>query len=231
MSILGNLAGNKAVKEHRNGNFQNAEKMYREALKKGMDNPAMLLNFASLLVREEKYDEALDVLRSIEKNKGLTENIRVDMHIQYAIILWKKGHLAHAIEILEEDLRHVKTTSLYSVIGYLKIENGNAEEALRINLEALEYDNEDAIFLDNVGQVYFRLFHDRITAKKYFEKAIHRRPESIDTNYFLSLYDIEDGNLEKAKERLLVAQKGRTSPLNYASPQIIKTKLNELSSM
>ena len=47
------------------------------------------------------------------------------------------------------------------IIGYLKIEQGDAQAALDFNREALEYDDSDPVFLDNMGQTYYRLLHDK----------------------------------------------------------------------
>ena len=43
-----------------------------------------------------------------------------------------------------------------------------------------------------------------------------------------NLSDIENGNREKAIERLQTARKGFFSPLNYATPEKIDEKLAEL---
>lgn len=121
-----------------------------------------------------------------------------------------------------------RTGTMYSIIGYLKIEQGDAEAALTFNQEALEYDDADPVYLDNMGQTYYRLVGDKEKAKPYFDRAIEIKPSAIDTNYFLSLYDIENGNREKAIERLQTARKGFFSPLNYATPEKIDEKLAEL---
>ena len=156
---------------------------------------------------------------------------KTDLHINYAIILWQKGHLDRAMEILEDEFRHTKNGTLYSIIGYLKIEQGDAEEAIRFNKEALEYDDEDPVFLDNLGQTYYRLVGDKETAKIYFDKAIALKPKAIDTNYFLALYDIENGDIESAKDRLDTARVGMFSPLNYATPEMIDAKRDELRNL
>ena len=79
-----------------------------------------------------------------------------------------------------------------------------------------------------MGQTYYRLLGDKEAARPYFDKAIALKPSAIDTNYFLALYDIEAGDLDKARERLEVSRKGLTSPLNYATPERIKAKLAEI---
>ena len=230
MSFMGNMTGNKALTAHSKGDYRTALKLYEEAYEKGMDKPRLLRGYSVLLIRTSQFDKALEVLKRMEK-MPMDAKEKTDLHINYAIILWQKGHLDRAMEILEDEFRHTKNGTLYSIIGYLKIEQGDAEEAIRFNKEALEYDDEDPVFLDNLGQTYYRLVGDKETAKIYFDKAIARKPKAIDTNYFLALYDIENGDIESAKDRLDTARVGMFSPLNYATPEMIDAKRDELRNL
>ena len=230
MSFMGNMAGNKALAAHSKGDYRTALKLYEEAYAKGMDKPKLLKSYSVLLIRTSQFDKALEIIKQLEK-MPMDAKSKTDLHINYAIILWKKGHLDRAMEILEDEFRHTKNGTLYSIIGYLKIEQGDADEAIRFNQEAVEYDEEDAVFLDNLAQSYYRLKGDKETAKEYFDRAIAIRPKSIDTNYFLALYDIENGDIESAKDRLDLARLGMTSPLNYATPEMIDAKRDELRNM
>ena len=230
MSFMGNMTGNKALTAHSKGDYRTALKLYEEAYEKGMDKPRLLRGYSVLLIRTSQFDKALEVLKRMEK-MPMDAKEKTDLHINYAIILWQKGHLDRAMEILEDEFRHTKNGTLYSIIGYLKIEQGDAEEAIRFNKEALEYDEEDPVFLDNLGQTYYRLVGDKETAKIYFDKAIALKPKAIDTNYFLALYDIENGDIESAKDRLDTARVGMFSPLNYATPEMIDAKRDELRNL
>ena len=230
MSFMGNMTGNKALTAHSKGDYRTALKLYEEAYEKGMDKPRLLRGYSVLLIRTSQFDKALEVLKRMEK-MPMDAKEKTDLHINYAIILWQKGHLERAMEILEDEFRHTKNGTLYSIIGYLKIEQGDAEEAIRFNKEALEYDDEDPVFLDNLGQTYYRLVGDKETAKIYFDKAIALKPKAIDTNYFLALYDIENGDIESAKDRLDTARVGMFSPLNYATPEMIDAKRDELRNL
>ena len=230
MSFMGNMTGNKALTAHSKGDYRTALKLYEEAYEKGMDKPRLLRGYSVLLIRTSQFDKALEVLKRMEK-MPMDAKEKTDLHITYAIILWQKGHLDRAMEILEDEFRHTKNGTLYSIIGYLKIEQGDAEEAIRFNKEALEYDDEDPVFLDNLGQTYYRLVGDKETAKIYFDKAIALKPKAIDTNYFLALYDIENGDIESAKDRLDTARVGMFSPLNYATPEMIDAKRDELRNL
>ena len=224
------MTGNKALTAHSKGDYRTALKLYEEAYEKGMDKPRLLRGYSVLLIRTSQFDKALEVLKRMEK-MPMDAKEKTDLHINYAIILWQKGHLDRAMEILEDEFRHTKNGTLYSIIGYLKIEQGDAEEAIRFNKEALEYDDEDPVFLDNLGQTYYRLVGDKETAKIYFDKAIALKPKAIDTNYFLALYDIENGDIESAKDRLDTARVGMFSPLNYATPEMIDAKRDELRNL
>lgn len=225
MSFTGNLIGNRALMAHGKSQYNKAMELYNEAYDKGMNKPRLLRGYGILLIRTSQFDKALEVLKRIEKTPNLDKKEKADLHINYAIILWKKGHIDRALEILDDEFRHMKNGTLYSIIGYLKIEKGDAQEALAFNQEALAYDEGDAVFLDNLGQTYYRLMNDKQTAKTYFDRAIAIKPSAIDTNYFLALYDIEAGDKEKARERLETASKGFFSPLNYATPQKISEQL------
>ena len=228
MSFMGNMVGNKALTAHTKGDIEKAMELYGEAYAKGMDKPRLLKSYSVLLIRMGQLDKALEVLKKMEKMPGITPADKASMHMNYAIILWQKGHTDRALEILEDELKDRKTGTLYSVIGYIKIEKGDAEEALAFNKAALEYDEEDAVLLDNVGQTYYRLFDDKETAKSYFEKAVAAKPNTIDSNYFLALYDIEAGNYASARAHLQTASQGFSSPLNYATPERIAEKLKEI---
>ena len=100
-----------------------------------------------------------------------------------------------------------------------------AEEFIR---KSLEYDEEDAICLDNMGQFVYRVKGDREAAKEWFDKAIAIKDTQIDTLYFLSRYDEEAGNRAAALEKLEKAAEGRFSPLNYCGRETILKEIERL---
>ena len=100
-----------------------------------------------------------------------------------------------------------------------------AEEFIR---KSVEYDDEDPVCLDNLGEFLYRVRGDREAAKEWFDKAIARKENQIDTLYFLSRYDLEAGNREAALEKLEKAAGGRFSPLNYCSRETIQQEIEQL---
>ncbi len=102
------------------------------------------------------------------------------------------------------------------------------EKGLAFNQEAVDYDDEDSICLDNMGQFLYRVTGDREGAKSWFEKAHQIKPEQIDTLFFLSRYDLEEGNRAAALEKMEKALEGRFSPLNYCDKAGIEAEIAKL---
>ena len=103
-----------------------------------------------------------------------------------------------------------------------------AQKALLFNKEALDYDDEDPIFLDNLAQTYYRCLGDKVTAKPLFEKAHQLKPGQIDTLWFLSRYDLEAGKTAAAIEKLETSLEGRFSPLNFSTKEKVEAELKRL---
>ena len=65
-------------------------------------------------------------------------------------------------------------------------------------------------------------------ALKWFKKAVKFKPDAVDTNYFLALYDVDAGDYAAAREKLEICLEGRISPLNYATNERVKELLATL---
>ena len=72
-------------------------------------------------------------------------------------------------------------------------------------LKSVEYDDEDPICLDNLGQFIYRVKGNREEARQWFDKAISQKEGQIDTLWFLSRYDLDNGDrLDLSDARLPV---------------------------
>lgn len=100
-----------------------------------------------------------------------------------------------------------------------------AEDFIR---KSVEYDDEDPICLDNMGQFIYRVLEDKAGAREWFDKAYALKDSQIDTLYFLSRYDEEAGNRKAALEKLEKAAGGRFSPLNYCSRETVQKEIERL---
>ena len=106
--------------------------------------------------------------------------------------------------------------------------NAGIEKAEAFIRKSVEYDEEDAVSLDNMAEFLYRVKGDKAAAKEWFDKAIAIKENQIDTLYFLSRYDLETGNKEAALEKLEKALGGRFSPLNYCNPDMIREEIEQL---
>lgn len=106
-------------------------------------------------------------------------------------------------------------------------EEGKAA-ALAFLQEAVEYDEDDAITLDNLGQFYYRVLGDKAEAKTWFDKAIAIKEGQIDTLWFLSRYDLDNGDKAAAIEKLETALEGNFSPLNFADKPMVEAEIARL---
>ena len=82
--------------------------------------------------------------------------------------------------------------------------------------------------MDNKGQFLYRVMGDKAAAKEWFDKAHEEKPGQIDSLWFLSRYDIENGDTAAALEKLEVALEGRFSPLNYVDKATVEAEIKRL---
>lgn len=94
--------------------------------------------------------------------------------------------------------------------------------------ESVDYDDEDPICLDNLGQAYYRVTGEKDKAKEWFEKAHAEKDSQIDTLWFLSRYDLEAGDKAAAIAKLEKALDGRFSPLNFCTKEMVQEEVDRL---
>ena len=179
-----------------------AMRLYTQAYEAGYRNDVqILLAYAVLLLRYERPEEAKELLLRCEKLPGLDSKVRKQLRENYAVCQWKLGELDKAIENMEIATSNGPTSMVYTTLGFFYIEKGRKTgdftKAIEYNKEAMEYDDEDAGILDNMGQLnYFMGDHDK--AYEYFAKAYNVRPTQVATLYYIAAINLERGNLEKA---------------------------------
>ena len=259
---------NRAYKAQKGGNTGEAIRLYEECFAEGLTDPRYVLAYAALIIRDGQYQKAKDFLVKHQKAPGMTPDQRVTLIVDYAACCFRLGELDKAVRKLEELYRKGPNGLVYQTLGYLYVEQFDAEKkaaflareteaqeqqdpqpapaeeslpmtaeekweagrqkTLHFNQEAVEYDDEDPVCLDNLGQTWYRVMGDRAEARQWFDKAHERKPEQIDTLYFLSRYDLEQGDRDAAVSKLEKALQGRFSPLNYCGKEQIEAEIQTL---
>ena len=227
MGIMASIKAHQANLKYSKGDIEGAMKLFQEAYEDGLKDTKVLLPYSVLLIRAGRYQEARDMLIKIQKYP-MPEDAKRQLFVNYASCVYKMGEIEKGVELLKRQHQKQPSGIVYQTLGYLLVEAGDFESALAFNQEACEYDDEDPIVLDNLGQTYYRLGNDKEKAKEYFDKAIELKPGQIDTLYFLAQYDLEAGDKEAAKAKLEKAMEGRFSPLNFATREKVQEALNNL---
>lgn len=247
MAFIGNLLARKAYLSHAKAIRANDQQDYKtaidmearamegyeKALAKGMSNPGFLMAYAVLLLRTGKFERAMEIVRKTEKLPGLSVDQKRRLMVNYSICQWKLGELDHAIGAMRELMKNYKNSTVYGSLGYMLIEKGDKtgdySEAQKFNAEALDYDDEDAVVLDNVGQYYQRM-GDIEKARGYFEKALEIRPVQVDSMYYLARIKQQQGDIEGAKQLIDKAMSIHFSALATVNMDMLKSYRAELDS-
>lgn len=226
-----NLKIRAALLSHQKGDTDKAKAAYADFYAKGIIRGSYILPWSILLLREggeENYKKVKEILAKVQKSPDIDAERRSDLLMNFAVADFKLGNTEKAIELMERNHQSHPCGNSYGALGYMYIAAGMVEKALEFNVGALEYDDEDPVILDNLGQIHYRLLEDKEKALEYFEKAHALKPTQIDTLWFLSRYDLEKGDTQAAIEKLETALEGRFSPLNYVTADIVQKEIARL---
>lgn len=224
------IAGQKAIRTHISANelagegkpreaaakYQEACRLYEAAMAVGPQKANIRQGFAILLMRLGDFDRAMEIMEQIRLMRDLTENDWFELRLNYSVCLWKKGRLEDAIATAKRAMQIKKCASIYNTLGMYLAEQagrtGDFKEIEAFNRESMEYDDEDAGILDNMGEMYAAMSHHdadpaaavehRRQAKEYYAKAHAVKPRQITTLYTLAKMYHEDGEDDRARETL-----------------------------
>ena len=235
----------------REGKYQKAKEFLVKHQKVQMQpgqRTELLVYYATCCFRLGNVDKGIDVLeQQFRKTEtGLlyqtlgylyTDKYDLDHRPDFASMK-AETEAAHAADIgeqvqdgetqAEDETQEIPEEAGVPVLSPEEKWNAGIDKAEEFIRKSVEYDDEDPVCLDNLGEFLYRVRGDREAAKEWFDKAIARKENQIDTLYFLSRYDLEAGNREAALEKLEKAAGGRFSPLNYCSRETIQQEIEQL---
>ena len=220
-----------ALFHHQKGEVDKAKEEYAQLYNRGYIRASYMLPWSIILLREggeANYKKAKEILAKAQKAPDMDASRRTDLLMNFAVADFKLGNIEKGLELLERAHQNNPNGNTYGALGYMYIAAGMTDKALEFKTVALEYDDEDPVILDNLGQIYYRLLDDKEKALAFFEKAHELKPGQIDTLWFLSRYDLEKGDTEEAIEKLEKAMEGRFSPLNYMTADEITKEIERL---
>ena len=198
--------------------YQAALKLYGEAVRQGNTAPNIMQAYTLLLMREDEYERARELMERMSRSKGLSDAEWVQLRLQYSIYLWHTGQLDRAIETIQRAAAKGMSGSIYGTLGMYWVDKarqtGEFGPALEFNRQAMDYDDEDAATLDNMAQLYEAMADAegmpeqaeayRAKALGYYKKALAQKPRQITSIYYLARMLHENGDDEGARKLLSV---------------------------
>lgn len=178
---------------------------YGKAARVSTCRPRTIISYAYLLLIEERIKEAEEALHLV-KNDALDPREKINYFTTKALIEWKSDNLEGAIKTLEDANLELKALMIYESLGYLLLLSKDYERALKFNLEAFEYDNNDEIIIDNLAESYYFLGqYDK--SKEIYENLTKRNLTFSEPYYYLASIYIKEEKIDQARDLLDLALK------------------------
>lgn len=172
------------------------------SMKTGKMQPRSQLFYANLLLNNGYVDKAESIInKTTYLGKDLLKPVDFkSADFNRAVITWKKGDLNSAIMQMEELFADEYVNSnIYGTLGYFYIANNELEKAVEFAKEAIEYNPEDLISLDNLGQASIAL-GNLDEAEEAYDKLFEKEPDFIEAFYNYGTLLEKRGELADAKE-------------------------------
>ncbi len=185
------------------------------------------VSYAYIVLKKGDTNKAEQILQELLKNNSSSPDTPYIKSI-IALVLWKKGKIDEAVSLLENVIKSYVTTSVYESLGYMLIEQGDLQKALKLNLEAYEYNSDDKVIQDNLGQTYY-LLGEYDKANEIYEKLLKSSPAFPEAYYNYGLLLDKLGNKEKAVEMMKKALGLKFSSLSTVSKEKIEADLTRIS--
>ena len=125
MGVRALMKARKAATLQSKGDVQGAMALYEEALNKGLTDMRMILAYTVLLIRNDQYQKAKDLLVSKQKLPMSAEQ-KATLFMNYAVCCFKLGDLDRAIDLMEKQHRHQPMGMIYQTLGYFYVEKYDA---------------------------------------------------------------------------------------------------------
>ena len=189
--------GNKAFSQQ---DMAGARRWYQKAYETGRASLNLKTGYAVLLMRLSDFDKAETVLNEIILDRSIPKDKKNNAKQYRTLLYFKLGRPEDAIEEAEELFENFRNTTMYGLLGYLKLAtNQPIDETLDFCLEAYDYNADDRDIQDNLVLAYYKK-GDYEKAKEYADTLVEAHPEFVEAVYHSALICLGMGNQKQAKE-------------------------------
>ncbi len=194
--------------------YPKAMKLYLLANRIGPLSPRnqMLLGYVCL-----RCGALEDARRYLQLCSSMTKRGSADRnHIRnlLALVSWKEGNLAEAIEMLEDILESgFQTSVIFENLGIFYNLAEDKEKALAFNLKAYDYNADDLIIQDNLAESYARLGQYEKSAEIY-KALVEQEPRFPEAYYGYGEVLLKLG---KQQDAIAMIEKALGKPFSFLS--------------
>jgi len=183
--------------------FGRAEQLLKQAIKVDPYNREALQLLITVLVRQNKWNEAKELAAKIQDKRVKAEALLALADIAYLSRNWGEAERLYE-QVLEIDPNNATALNNY---GYMLAELGKRlDEAEAMILKALKIRPNEPAFWDSLGWVYFQRGEYK-KALQWVEKAVRAQPKDAELRYHLGMIFWKLGEREKALRELREAVK------------------------
>ncbi|GIV34912.1 MAG: hypothetical protein KatS3mg031_2447 [Chitinophagales bacterium] len=187
------------------GLYMEAAAVYEKILKQNPTEVELYFDWAYMLIKANKPEEAIRIYDTYEQQVGLDENVIIQKERLYL----RMGKLEKAAaEIRKLINAYPGEPRYYKMLADLYETNNQSEKAAKVYEELLQIDKNNPNALLYLAEMY-RIKGDAATATEYLKKAFANPSLHIDVKVRILLpylQQIMAGNTEKKEEAFTLAQ-------------------------
>lgn len=220
------LYATKANAAHSKGQYDECIQWLEKAAKVPGCQRKYIITLGYLYLKHGEVEKAESIFESMLKQR-LTHPEQMDIQSNMALMMWKKGNLDGAIALMEETFQKYKTTNVYGSLGYLYILAGDLDKALAFNQEAYDYNDSNAVILDNLGQTYV-LQGNLDQALDIYTKLMGLSPVFPEAYYYYGMVLLGQGKRAEALKQFELALDKRFTYLTTVNKEQIEEEILKL---
>ena len=207
------------------GNVDAAVKWFAIANRLGPLKPASQMYYGYILLRTGDINTAEQLLTraSLGAKKDL---LKKRIKALLSLVVWKRGDLDGAIEMMEEAIYSVKVTNFYQNLGLMYNLKGDKQKSLAFNLEAYDYNSDDMVIMDNLAEAY-ALCGETEKAKAQYEALLKKDPHFPEPYYNFGLLLIKQGQKERGIDLIRQSLDKRFTFLSVKTKEEVELLLEE----